>query len=172
MIVRKIHGVFYRVNAPKWAYTPTSGAGAASQGGRLNRPGADALYLSIELDTALAEYQQTSKYLPPGTMVSYDVIAEEVVDFSKGYSAKDWDPLWQDFGCDWRKMVFDLKIEPPTWVLYDMVISAGYQGVIFPSVAKPGGSNIVIYHAALKAGDKLEAIDPNGDLPKNQSSWA
>jgi RES domain-containing protein len=172
MIVISISkGVFYRMNTPKWAYMPTSGAGAASQGGRLNRPGIEALYLSAEAPTALAEYQQTSPFLPPGTMVSYTVSAAKVVDFSGGYAATAWAPLWQDFDCDWRKLVFKDKIEPPTWVLYDMVVAAGCQGVLFPSVASPGGKNLVVYNAMLGATDLLDAIDPTGQLPKNQSSW-
>ncbi|WP_245470224.1 hypothetical protein [Mesorhizobium sp. M7A.F.Ca.MR.362.00.0.0] len=31
---------------PKWAFLPTSGAGAAIDGGRFNRPGVEALYLT------------------------------------------------------------------------------------------------------------------------------
>jgi RES domain-containing protein len=52
MIVRPVAGTFYRFNTPKWAYQPTSGAGAARHGGRLNRPGIDALYFSKEVETA------------------------------------------------------------------------------------------------------------------------
>ncbi|WP_317617021.1 RES family NAD+ phosphorylase [Variovorax beijingensis] len=84
----------YRVHSPKWAHLPTSGAGAASQGGRLNRKGVDALYLSLETETALAEYQQTSPLLPPGTIASYQVELSQIVDFSGGYNS-NWDPLWE-----------------------------------------------------------------------------
>ncbi len=37
--------IFHRFLTPKWAFLPTSGAGAASRGGRFNRPGVEALYL-------------------------------------------------------------------------------------------------------------------------------
>lgn len=171
MIVKSLAGeVFYRMNSPRWAFTPTSGAGAARQGGRLNRKGVEALYLSGDTATAIAEYQQTSAILPPGTMVSYSVTASKVVDFSAGYSP-GWDPLWQDFYCDWRNLVFDQYIEPPTWVLSDLVMAAGCQGILFPSVAHPGGINLVVYHGMLGLSDRLEAMDPHGDLPRNQSSW-
>nr|WP_245682169.1 RES domain-containing protein [Halomonas gudaonensis] len=36
------------MHVPRWAYAPTSGAGAAEHGGRLNRPGLPALYLALE----------------------------------------------------------------------------------------------------------------------------
>ncbi len=52
--------VTYRMHTPKWAVTPTSGAGAAEHGGRANRPGLAALYLSIEVETAIKEYHQVS----------------------------------------------------------------------------------------------------------------
>lgn len=163
-------GIFFRMNTPRWAFTPTSGAGAAKQGGRLNRVGVEALYLSTQTTTAVAEYQQTSSVLPPGTLVSYLVSAAKVVDFSAGFGP-GWDPLWQDFDCDWRKLVFNDKVEPPTWVLSDMVMAAGCQGILFPAIADLGGTNLVVYHGMLGAGDKLEAVDPNSDLPRDQSSW-
>ncbi len=171
MILRPFSsGVLYRVHSPKWAYVPTSGAGAASKGGRLNRPGVDALYLSVEAETALAEYKQTSSILPVGTIVSYQVALSQVVDFTSGYGPS-WDPLWEEFGCDWRRMVFNDKIEPPTWVLSDMAQAAGGKGILFPSAAKPGGTNLVVFNAMVQVGDQLTALDPQGDLPKDQSSW-
>ncbi len=47
----------YRMHTPKWAAVPTSGAGAAVHGGRANRPGVAALYLALDVDTAVKEYQ-------------------------------------------------------------------------------------------------------------------
>lgn len=50
----------FRALAPQWASRPTSGAGAAANGGRFNREGIEALYFSLDEVTALREYQQTS----------------------------------------------------------------------------------------------------------------
>jgi RES domain-containing protein len=61
----------YRAHTPRWADCPMSGAGAALKGGRFNREGVEALYLSLEELTALREYQQTSPFLPPCTICSY-----------------------------------------------------------------------------------------------------
>lgn len=58
--------IFYRVLTPRWAMAPTSGAGAAKHGGRFNRQGIAALYLSRALTTAAAEYQQDQSLMPPG----------------------------------------------------------------------------------------------------------
>ena len=58
MITFDLRGVpAFRLHSPRWATTPTSGAGAGKHGGRANRIGVDALYLALELETAVAEYQ-------------------------------------------------------------------------------------------------------------------
>ena len=163
--------VFYRMHNPRWAFAPTSGAGAAKQGGRLNRPGVDALYLANEPKTAIDEFGQLTPLLPPGTLVSYLVSLARVVDFSAGYTGT-WDPLWEDLLCDWRKMVFDDKVEPPSWVISDQVQAAGFNGVLFPSTISAGGVNLVVFTASLAGANRLEVVDPNHDLPRTPSSWA
>jgi len=103
----------YRMHLPKWAVAPTSGAGAARHGGRANRPDVGALYLSLDVETAVKEYQQVSTLLPPGTLLSYRVTVERVADFRAGFAAAHWDPLWEDFPCDWRELWFNQHVEPP-----------------------------------------------------------
>lgn len=74
--------IFYRVHDPQWARKPLSGMGPAKRGGRFNRPGQEALYLSREPQTALAEFQQDNPWLLPGTICSYFVTALRVADLS------------------------------------------------------------------------------------------
>jgi RES domain-containing protein len=81
----------FRVLTPRWAFQPLSGAGAAKQGGRFNRPGQQA--------------------------------------------------------------------------------SSPAKGLIFPSIADPGGFNLVVYLDRLDGADLLEVHDPEGALPRNQDSW-
>lgn len=61
--------IFHRYLTPKWAFLPTSGAGAAIDGGRFNRAGVEALYLHLYLSrstqTALDEYKQAASDVPP-----------------------------------------------------------------------------------------------------------
>lgn len=161
---------FFRMHSPRWAYMPTSGSGAAKQGGRANRQGVPALYLAADTATAIAEYRQTSSILPPGLLVSYDVNLARVADFSAGYEA-GWDPLWQEFFCEWRALKFAQEIEPPSWVLGDWVQDAGCSGLLFPSQTNPGGTNLVVYVDALNELDSVVALDPGGDLPVSQDSW-
>lgn len=56
----------YRMHTPKWASQPTSGQGAAAHGGRANRPGVAALYLSLEYETAIEEFKRRSELLRHG----------------------------------------------------------------------------------------------------------
>ena len=160
----------YRLITPRWSVAPTSGDGAAVHGGRANRPGLPALYLALEPDTAIAEYQQLSSLMAPATIVNYTVTVDRVVDFRGGFDPAHWDPLWEDFTCDWRKLWFNDRIEPPSWVLGDDVLAAGGKGLLFPSTKRPGGTNLVLYNSALDAGDVVP-YDPAGALPKNQASW-
>lgn len=74
----------YRVHDPKCSFAPLSGTGAARFGERASRVGANALYLSVELETALAEYRQLDALMPPTLMLSYAVKVEPVADCRNG----------------------------------------------------------------------------------------
>lgn len=161
----------WRMHTPRWAVAPTSGAGAAAHGGRANRPGTPALYLSLETETAVREYQQLSPLMPPGTLVAYTVQVAPVADFRGGFDTAHWSALWEEFHGPWRELWFDQRIEPPSWVLADEALAAGAKGILFRSAVAPGGVNLVLYTEALAGGDRLEVHDPGGLLPKNQDSW-
>jgi len=151
--------LLFRAHAPQWADRPLSGAGAARQGGRFNREGVEALYLSLEALTALREYQQTSPFLPPCTMCSYTAALCNLVDLRQLHHGEPWDALWHDWREDWRYLKLELNVEPPSWVLSDLVLAHG-------------GSNFVVYMHQLKAGDWIKVNDPDRRLPRDQSSWA
>jgi RES domain-containing protein len=161
----------YRMHVPKWATMPLSGEGAAQHGGRANRPGIAAIYLALDIETAVKEYQQVSSLLPPGTLVAYQITLESVVDFRSGFDASNWEPIWEDFHCDWRELWFNQRIEPPSWVIGDVAIAAGASGILFRSRLVEGGANLVIYPAMLATNDAIAVFDPGGTLPKNQDSW-
>ena len=68
-------------------------------------------------------------------------------------------------------MKFDMHIEPPSWVLADLVLEAGLSGIVFPSLTHDGGANIVAYVGRLAEGDGIDVNDPDGRLPKDRASW-
>lgn len=161
----------FRAHTPEWASRPLSGAGAARKGGRFNRPGVSALYLSLDELTALREYQQTSPFLPPCTMCSYTAALRGLVDLRQLHSGEPWDELWYDWREDWRLLTLEQHIEPPTWVLGDLVLAQGHTGILFPSQVRDSGVNVVVYIDRLTDGNTIEVNDPDQRLPQNQSSW-
>jgi RES domain-containing protein len=163
--------VFYRYLTPKWAFLPLSGTGAAVDGGRFNRIGVEALYLSLAPQTALEEYRQGSSLIPPATLASYLATLSNVVDLSDGYDPALWPDEWAGWDCPWRKIARIDKSMPPSWALADTAISAGYKGIIFPSLRHPGGTNLVLYPINFDATDGLSVHDPDDQLPHDQSSW-
>ncbi|MFK4259389.1 RES family NAD+ phosphorylase [Agrobacterium tumefaciens] len=163
--------VFHRFLTPRWSHLPTSGAGAAADGGRFNRPGIEALYLSRAPQTALEEYRQGATITPPATLAAYSVVLDQVADLSDGFDPLLWDAAWAEWDCPWRRIArIDRKI-PVSWKLSDIVISAGYKGILFPSLRHAGGTNLVVFSANLIGDDTVEVHDPDGRLPKDQSSW-
>lgn len=154
----------YRCMVPRWSHAPTSGAGAAVRGGRFNRPGVEALYLSQTPETALEEYRQHARLLPPGTLATFLVSRLRVVDFSAGFAAGTWDPLWADYACKWRQLAFDQGVEPASWVLGDLAMDVGAAGILFPSTICTGGTNLVLFNPSALPSASLRVHDPNGDL--------
>ncbi|NQD96304.1 RES family NAD+ phosphorylase [Pseudomonas sp. CrR25] len=156
----------YRVIVPAYASSPLSGMGAARQGGRFNRLEQEALYLSLDESTALAEYKQDNPWLRPGTICTFFINGLRVADLSAGFDAEQWSSLWADFAVDWRAEWFGKSIEPPTWYMADDVVAAGLDGILFPSQARPGGTNLVIYRSSASSPTQLRVYDPDGALQK------
>ena len=142
--------IFHRYLTPKWAFLPTSGAGAAIDRCRFNRPGVEALHLSQAPQTALEEYRQGASITPPATLAAYKITLAEVADLSQGFDPDVWDDGWRERDCPWRRIARIDRKRPPSWKLADQVI--------FP--------------ANLVQGDAIEVHDPDHRLPRDQSSWA
>ena len=164
---------FFRAFTPQWAYQPESGAGAAVRGGRFNRQGVEARYLAASADVALLEYQSESALLPPATLASFLVTAENVVDFTGGYVEEMWNPIWAEAYCNWKGMAFLDEIEPPSWVIGDLVREAGYPGILYRSARNPSGICLVLFPDLAKmTGYKASVFDPGALLPQNALSWS
>lgn len=173
MILTRLDGVIaYRIHPPRRAVSPVSGEVGARYGGRANRPGVRALYLALETETAIQEYEQVSTLLPAGTLVSYEVTIERLADLRAGYVADRCDPVWEDFTCDWRRLWFSERIAPPSWAIGDQLIQANTSGILFPSQIAPGGTNLVIFPDTLGAADTLRVSTPGRRLPAIRASDA
>lgn len=163
--------IFHRFLTPKWAFLPTSGAGAAIRGGRFNRPGVEAHYLSRPPQTALEEYRQGASIAPPATQAAYLVTLDEVIDLSGGDDPAFWPVEWIQWDCPWKDIARIRGQTPPSWRVADGLIAEHHSGLLFPSLRHPGGVNLVVFTAILNPADRVAVHDPDGLLPKDQSSW-
>lgn len=161
----------WRMLTPKWSVDPISGAGSAKNGGRFNRPGRHALYLSEEVETALAEYQQNMLRTPkPGMLVAYVVDMADMIDLTDPNTLSSLGIDHKTFECPWKILRARGK-SIATWDLAERLIADGVAGARVPSFAAAGGVNVVLWN--WRALPNVANIsDPDGDLPKNQSSWA
>jgi RES domain-containing protein len=105
-------------------------------------------------------------------MCSYTVALRRLVDLRQLHVGEPWDALWHDWREDWRHLKFEQHIEPPTWVLADMVLSQGHTGIIFPSLTHKEGANVVVYVDRLAGENTVQVNDPDGRLPRDRSSWS
>jgi RES domain-containing protein len=145
--------------APRWAFDPLSGAGAARAGGRWNAPGQAALYLSDSHATAIAEYQQD---LPrPGTLTAYDVDAHAILDLAD-LSVR------QAIGVDdaflrqpWKHIRDVERQRPQCWDFVVAVLAGGWRGLRVPSVQAPG-KNLVLWRWNETDTPVVQHIDPLG----------
>lgn len=97
--------------------------------------------------------------------------ASNVVDFSGGYDRERWTPIWAEAYCNWKGMALLEGVEPPSWVIGDIVRDAGHHGILYRS-ARHHGSCLVLFPATgADSGFVARAHDPEGELPRNLSSW-
>lgn len=161
-------GRFWRMLAPRWAFDPLSGSGAARAGGRWNEPGQVSLYLSDSHATAIAEYQQD---LPrPGTLTAYDVTAAGIRDLADP-AIREAIGLADDLLRQPWKYVRDVeRRRPGCWDFAAAAFARGWPGIRVPSVQAPG-CNLVLWQWNAAHAPVVRLLDPLGDLPRDQASW-
>ncbi|WP_109578800.1 RES domain-containing protein [Aminobacter sp. AP02] len=159
----------WRAFVPRWAHMPVSGEGPARFGGRWNPVGAPALYAACELSTAWAEYNQGFVQHPAliaQLELSYANLADLLdVTVQERLSV---DPAIHR--CEWRA-VLDLGRTPEAHLLRQRLISAGFDGVVYPSYMSPGGHCVALWRWNGEGQPTLRVIDPDERLPKTPASW-
>lgn len=167
-------GRCYRAHDPRWSFDPLSGEGAALTGGRFNRKGEPALYLSLDVMTAFGECTQGFTHrLRPLTMCEYDVDCEPVADLRDDRGRAAAEVTLGEIGCAWLSYRLSGK-DAPSWLAVDRLKAAGHAGALVPSFA-PGASprnlNLVLWQWGPSLPRKVDVFDPGGALPKDQLSW-
>jgi RES domain-containing protein len=160
----------WRILAPKWAYDPLSGEGAARFGGRFNPKATPALYLSEEIDTAFAEYQQ-DLLVRPGTFCAYQLDVAGVIDLCNPATRAAIRINEQILLSPWKEILLVQKRQPPTWELVVQLLKLGVTGVRVPSAQKQGGVNLILWRWNDNPSRRVKVLDPKHELPNNQDSW-
>lgn len=157
----RFQGVLYRALNPIYAREPLSGRGAELYGGRFNRKGTPALYVSLSVMTALREANQAGS-LQPTTLVSYDADIERVFDSRDGAvlraEATDGAALADP---TWRNQMRETG-EAKTQTFARRLTEAGYHGLLVRSFA-PGATggdfNLVLWQWGNSGPARLTVVD-------------
>jgi RES domain-containing protein len=128
------------------------------------------LYLSEDLLTAIAEYEQELG-IRPGTFCAYDVDVADIVDLMDETARKGLGVTLQDLLAPWQEMAFVRREQPPTWTLAQRLQEGGCAGVRVPSAMLHGAANLVLWRWNDGPQHRVIAHDPLGDLPLDQSAW-
>ncbi|MCA0008616.1 MULTISPECIES: RES family NAD+ phosphorylase [unclassified Mesorhizobium] len=161
-------GELYRALNPIYARERMSGRGAELYGGRFNRKGTQALYMSLSVMTALREANRAGS-LQPTTLVSYDADIEAVFD------SRDHERLRAEgmdaaglAGTTWRDQM-KATGEAKTQAFARRLVAAGYHGLLVRSFA-PGatedGLNLVLWTWSDVAPCRLTLIDDENRLSR------
>jgi RES domain-containing protein len=167
--------VAYRAHNPRWAWSPVSGEGAKISGGRFNAKGTPALYLALELSTAIIEFNQgfPLRLVAPVTIVSCLVDCEDIVDLTDAAERTRVGAAPADLACAW-KLLAETGRPVPSWALAERMRAGGAAGIVAPSYA-PGARgdarNLVLWQWSEDLPHRVRIHDPDRTLPRNESSW-
>jgi RES domain-containing protein len=167
-------GRCYRGHDPTWSFSPLSGEGAAKTGGRFNRKGKRALYLSLNIMTAVGECTQgLTQRLMPLTMCEYDVDCEPVADLRDDAGRKLHGAAMAELACAWLSHLRDGK-DAPSWLVAERLEADGFAGALVPSFvpnATGANCNLILWRWGPDLPTRIVVFDPTSRLPKDQLSW-
>lgn len=162
--------LLWRAYVPRWASAPLSGEGATRHGGRWNAPGQPTLYAARELSTAWAEYNQGFVQYP-ALVLQLRASGARLVDLTDPAELQRLGVEPAIHRPEWRDAM--LRGEAPaTHTLAARLQREGAHGVAYPSVISPGGSCVALWAWNGPGAPQVEAVDPEGRLPRTPASWA
>jgi RES domain-containing protein len=135
-----------------------------------NAPGAAALYVSEDLLTAIAEYEQELG-IRPGTFCAYELDVADIIDLTQATTCAALAVTLEDLLAPWQEIAFVRGKDPPTWALAQRLQEVGCAGARVPSAALPDAANIVLWRWNDTPDRRVVALDPLGDLPLHRRAW-
>lgn len=145
---------------------PYSGEGARRNGGRFNRIGLPALYLSLSPLTAIREAFPAGRFQPI-TLCAYEIDAEPIFDavnpqVREAHGVTDLELSARG----WRRSMLSGVI-PASQTLADRLVAAGFVGMrvrSFAATAEPGDLNLVFWRWSDRGSSRVVVIDDEGRL--------
>jgi RES domain-containing protein len=171
----RFKGTCFRAHDPRWSFKPVSGDGAAIRGARFNPKGVPALYLALEIMMAVKEANQGFAHrIDPCVLCSYDVDCDDIVDLRTPAARDAAGIRFEDMSCGWMDFLAEGK-RPPSWAVHDRLVAEAKVGILVPSFAPgadPSDQNLVLWKWDDALPHRVNVIDPERRLPRNQLSWS
>lgn len=167
----RFQGLAYRAHNPQWAWEPVSGEGARRRGGRFNRKGVDALYLSLSPLTALKEVQPPKRPLQPIVLCAYAVDAAPVLDCVDERKRKEAGIAEQELTCPNWEMEMYSGLVSASQTLADRLLAMGFAGMrvrSFAAAAGPDDLNLVLWKWSARLPEKVILIDDENRLVQSR----
>ena len=163
----RIQAVVYRAHDPRWAWTPLSGEGARRRGGRFNRLGLPALYLSFSVSTAIREVSPIGRRMQPLVLCAYEADMDPVFDALDPSARAAHSVRQAEIDCPtWHHDMFSGRM-PASQALADRLMAAGLVGMRFGSYALGAGENdvnLVLWRWGDELPSRLALIDEDNRL--------
>lgn len=158
----RFQGLAYRAHNPKWAWDPLSGEGAFLHGGRFNRKGVAALYLSLDPQTAIREVQPLRRPMQPVVLCAYEVDVEPIFDSLVSRNCRDAGISDSEITSPNWRLEMNSGLIPASQQLADKLMETGFTGLRFRSFAAGAAGNdlnLVLWRWSSRRPVKVLLID-------------
>ncbi|PIO96311.1 RES family NAD+ phosphorylase [Pleomorphomonas carboxyditropha] len=162
----RFQGTLYRALNPLYAREPLSGRGAQLYGGRFNARGTPALYLTLDVLTAIREANQVGS-LQPTTLVAYDADIDDLYDSRDAAALAAHGLTSGDLAAATWRDEMQASGRSRTQGFAADLLAAGFSGLLVRSFARGSSDadlNLVLWRWSEGLPHRLTVIDEEGRL--------